>query len=400
MESNEGSTKVLKSWTKRVPRAGILSLVAMAAILMLAVACGDDATATPGPTVASTDVPADPGSATPTAAAAAVTPQPATQPAITPGVTNFFTPTAVLEPTPASAFTPVLPTPAPTPAAPPTPTPTPSHYPLTVTDSNGEEVVFEEAPNKIVALDSAVVEFLFAMGEGDRIVATHDFLTYPPEAVDLPRVGSAFQVNAERILELDPDLITVFFASAVDAVSGLGIPVLYIETPQDVQGIPEQIQMWGAIVNNPEAAGRVTEKFDSRLAMILEKLADVEEGPRVFHDDSLFYTSGPDTFVGNAYTLLKAQNIANDLPAPYGQLSPEVIVERDPEVIVATFSNIPQEYLDNPAFENVSAVKNNRIPVVEPDGILSVAGTRFLEGVEWLAKALYPDLFGDELGYE
>ena len=389
MESNEGSTKVLKSRTKRGARAGILSLAAMAAILMLAVACGDDATATPEPTVAPTTVPA----------ASAVTPQPA----ITPGVTNGIIPTptpAHPEPTATAAPTLAGPSPTPIPAPPRPATPTPSHYPLTITDSNGDEVVFEEAPSKIVALDSAVVEFLFAMGEGDRLVATHDFLSYPPEAVDLPRVGSAFQVNAERILELDPDLITVFFASAVDAVSGLGIPVLYIETPADLAGIPEQIRMWGAIVDNPEAAGRVIEKFDSRLGAILDKLADVEEGPRVFHDDSLFYTSGPDTFVGNAYTLLKAQNIANDLPAPYGQLSPEVIVERDPEVIVATFSNIPQEYLDNPAFENVSAVKNNRIPVVEPDGVLSVAGTRFLEGVEWLAEALYPDLFGgDDLGY-
>ena len=380
---------------KKVSRAGILSLVALAGVLILASACGDDATSAPEPTVTATvapaAVPAAPGSVPPTTAAAPAT-------STSPVPTRGSTPPA-MEPTATPAPTLAGPTPTPVPAPTVPPTPTPSAYPVTITDSNGEDVVFEEAPSKIIALDSAVVEFLFAMGEGDRIVAIHDFLSYPPEAVDLPSAGSAFQVNAEKILELDPDLITVFFASAVETVSGLGIPVLYIETPVDLAGIPEQIQMWGTIVDNPEAAGRVIDNFQARLAAITDKLAGVQEGPRVFHDDSLFYTSGPDTFVGSAYALLKARNIAHDLPAPYGQLSPEVIVERDPEVIVATFSNIPQEYLDNPAFENVSAVKNNRIPVVEPDGILSVAGTRFLEGVEWLAEVLYPDLYGDELGY-
>lgn len=74
--------------------------------------------------------------------------------------------------------------PAPTATAVPEPTPTAvvtvSDFPLTITDSNGQPVVFEKAPERIVVFDSAVLEILFAIGEGGRIIATHDFVTYPP----------------------------------------------------------------------------------------------------------------------------------------------------------------------------------------------------------------------------
>ena len=336
-------------------------------LLILGVACGESPTATIAPT--STPMP------TSLPAATAVPETPTPPPTTAPASTLTLTP---------------LPTATPTTA--PTPTPIPAVFPLVITDSNGKEVTFEEPPERIVALDSVVVEFLFTMGEGDRIVGTHDFLSYPPDADDLPRVGSAFTVNAEKILELNPDLISVFFASAVDQVENLGINVLYIDSPNTPDGIPEQMRIWGQITGNVAAAEKIVEDFESRLQVVVDKLASLEQGPRLFHDDSLFFTSGTDTILGEVYSLLKAENIAHDISG-YGQLSPEVIVERDPEVIITTFAGMSQEYMDNPAFQGVSAVKNGRVYLIQPDGIVSVFGTRFVEGIENLAKLIYPDLF-------
>ena len=280
----------------------------------------------------------------------------------------------------------------PTPAPTSTPTPTPSAFPLVITDSNGEEVTFEEPPERIVAYDSAVVEFLYAMGEAGRIVGSHDFLSYPPEAQEIPRVGSAFTVNPEKILELNPDLISVFSEGAVAQVENLGVKVLYIHSPSTLDGIPEQMRMWGRITANVEGAEQIATEFEARLKEVVDKLATLKEGPRVFHDDSLFFTRGPDTIMGQVYSLLKGENIAHDISG-YGQLSPEVIVERDPEAIITTFTDRVQEFLNDPAFQDVSAVKNGRVYVIQPDGLVSVFGTRFVEGIELLAKLLHPDAF-------
>ena len=54
------------------------------------------------------------------------------------------------------------------------------HFPYSVVDSNGKILTFDQAPKRIVALDSAVVEILFAIGEGDRIVGVHNLVSFPP----------------------------------------------------------------------------------------------------------------------------------------------------------------------------------------------------------------------------
>ena len=230
------------------------------------------------------------------------------------------------------------------------------------------------------------------MGEEERIAGVHDFVSYPPEAAVIPRVGSAFSVNVEKVLEMDPDLIAFFFAGVAPDLESLSVKVLYIETPRSLDEIADQARMWGRVTGNVEAAEQVATEFESRLEEVADKLVHLGQGPRVFHDDSLFYTRGPDTLLGQVYTLLKAENIASDISG-FGQLSREVIVERDPEVIITTSPERPQQFIDDPAFQNLSAVKNDRVYVIEPEGLVSVAGTRFVEGIELLAKLIHPDLF-------
>ena len=270
-------------------------------------------------------------------------------------------------------------------------TATPSVFPLAITDSNGNQVPFEAPPERIVAYDSAAVEILFAMGESERVAGTHTYASYPPEVADIPKVGDSFNMNFEKIVELDPDLIYTFYGSSVPDLENLGIKVLYLETPTDLDGIASQIRMWGKITDNAEGAERVAGELEVKVQELMDKLASVKEGPRVFHDDSEFYTRGPDTLVGKVYTLLKAQNIAHDISL-YGQLSPEIIVARDPQVIITTFPDRPQDFKDNPAFKNVSAVKEGRVYSVDAD-LISVAGPRFVEAIEELARLIHPDTF-------
>jgi iron complex transport system substrate-binding protein len=275
----------------------------------------------------------------------------------------------------------------------PVPTPTEvakaAEFPLTVTDSNGQPVVFEQAPQRIVVFDSAVLEILFALGEGGRIIATHDFVTYPPEAADIARVGDAFNINVEKIVSLQPDLVFVFFPTALETLRNASLKVLYLESlNDDFTKVADNIRLWGRIVGNPDAAEREAEKFGQRVEAIRTKLVSQGEGPSVFQDVGSLWTPGPDTLVGEVFDLLKLRNIANDITG-YAQLSPEQVVERNPELIIALD---PQAIVDTPAFKDVSAVKNGKVITLENDP-LEVAGPRFVDGIEAVARAAYPDLF-------
>ena len=273
----------------------------------------------------------------------------------------------------------------------PTPTPTPSPFPLVITDSNGNQVSFEKPPERIVAYDSDSVEILFAMGEGHRIAGTHDFVDYPPETEAIPRVGGAFSINREKILELEPDLIYTFYAGSLPDLENLGIKLLFIKSlNSNLDDVMEHFRLWGRITGNAQAAEEEVAKFQTRLDALKEKLAGVEKGPRIYHHTIDFWAPGGDTLPGAIYALLKVEFLTAEI-SQYQQMSPEQIVVRDPEVIVTDAAAVGQ-ITGNSAFDQLAAVKNGRV-VIPQRGSLSVAGPRLIEAIEELAELLYPELF-------
>ena len=264
-----------------------------------------------------------------------------------------------------------------------------SVFPITIIDSRGREVIFEVPPERIVAYSSAAVEILFAIGEGHRIVGTHDFVDYPPEANDIARVGSAFDINLEAIVTIEPDLVFLFSENHISDLERTGLRVLYLDSRiDDIQELFERIRLWGQIVGNIENAEAVATKLEARVERLREKLVEVESGPRIFQDEGGLWTPGPDTLVGNVFVFLKLQNIAAEVSG-YVQMSPEQIVNMDPEIIIASYGDSISK---NPVFHDLSAVRNKRV-FVPTSNTLSVAGPRFIDGIEEIANLVYPELF-------
>jgi iron complex transport system substrate-binding protein len=262
-------------------------------------------------------------------------------------------------------------------------------FPYAVTGSNGKQVTFDRPPERIVAFDSAALEILFAIGEGRRVVATHSFVSYPPEAANIARVGDAFSMNVEATVALQPDLVFIFFDRFLPDLERAGLKVLYIKTlNDDFTRIADNIRMWGRITGNPAAAERVAADFTARVEKIRQTIAPYDSGLTVFQNEGDLWTPGNDTLVGEVFELLKLKNIAHDVTG-YAQLSPEVIVARDPQLIIASYGD---DISANPAFKDVLAVRNRRI-YVPSSNALSVAGPRFVEGIEALAKWAYPGIF-------
>jgi iron complex transport system substrate-binding protein len=130
-------------------------------------------------------------------------------------------------------------------------------------------------------------------------------------------------------------------------------------------------------------------------------LANVERGPRVFYElDPTLWTAGPDTFIGNIFSLMKLENIAAGTVEPYPQLSLETIIAKNPEIILlgdslhyGTQSGETLETIkQRPGWNAISAVENDRIYLIDPD-LLSRAGPRMVIGVERLATLVYPELY-------
>jgi len=274
------------------------------------------------------------------------------------------------------------------------PTPEPaktlvSEFPLTIVDRNGEEIVFDHPPERIVAYDAAAVETIFKIGQGHRIIGTHSWVSYPKEVADIEKVGDAFNMNIERIVALKPDLVFLFYPTFKEELEKAGLKVLLLESVGDnLMKMANTFRIWGQITGSPNEAELLAKNFENRIDRINSVLSSYHSGPSVFQDVGDLWTPGNNTLMGNVFNLLKLQNIANDVDN-YGQLSPEIIIDRNPQIII---SPNPELIYTNPAFQSLLPVKNKSVFKANDD-YLGISGPRFILGIEELAYEFYPGIF-------
>ena len=146
--------------------------------------------------------------------------------------------------------------------------------------------------------------------------------------------------------------------------------------------------MWGEILNKNQEAFNSANLFKTRLNNIKIFFNNYSEGPTVFYDTGSLWTPGHDTLIGQTLDLLKLQNIAKDISG-YKQYSKELIIQKDPQIII---TSSPEYFVNSSEFKNLTAVKNKRIITINQE-LLSVAGPRFIEGIEELGMAIYSPIF-------
>ncbi len=282
----------------------------------------------------------------------------------------------------------------------PTPTPTtaPTEEPLTVTDSDGVELQFEEAPTRIVSFSPAATEILFAIGAGDRVIAADEFSDFPAETADLPKVSYS-EPDPENVLSFDPDLVIVATRQqeSVEQLRGLGLVVFLNRAADSVDGVLENITLLGEVTGQSDEAEALVTSMQERIDAVESAIADVEAGPSVFYElsDSLF-TVAPDTFIGSYLTLLKASNVAEGAESQFPQLTAEAVIEANPEVILLADGEFdggrPEDVAARPGWDVIDAVASDRLYPVDPD-IGNRPGPRIVEAIEEVAALLYPELF-------
>ena len=270
-------------------------------------------------------------------------------------------------------------------------------FPLTVTDSSGTSIVIEARPERIVSHSPAVTEILFAIGAGAQVVAVDDFSDYPEEAIALQQVRYS-DPDPEQGVALEPDLILFGGRQqgSVEAFRALGLPVFLMEEAATIEAVLDDIMLIGRISGHAAEAEVLVAELRGRIDAIAAKVADVTEGPTVFFElsDGL-YTVAPESFVGGMLLLLRARNIAEGATTAFPQLTGEVVVERNPEVILladAEFGASLESLRERPGWAEIAAVQSGRVVPVDPD-VTNRPGPRIVDGLELIAKALYPDRF-------
>ncbi len=274
-------------------------------------------------------------------------------------------------------------------------------YPLVIRDDVGRTVKLGSEPERIVSLAPGNTEILFALGLEKRVVGVSDQCDYPAEARDKPKVGGFATISIERTVSLKPDVVLASGSiqlEIADQLSDLGIKTIVL-FPRTIESILGDIELVGEVTNRNSEAKALVTRLRGRIEFIRAGTRQLMSRPRVYYEiwHSPLMSAGHGTWIDELIELSGGRNIFSDSSDPYPIISSELVIERDPEIIIINRGYMGGEargeMLRRAGWDRISAVISGRIYEMD-ENLLVRPGPRIVDGLEALAKAIHPELFG------
>ena len=267
-------------------------------------------------------------------------------------------------------------------------------FPATVQDATGTEVTVASEPERVVTLGPASAQTMWEIGAREKVVGVSqyaDYLSGADERTNVSGPGNAY-VSTESVVGLEPDLVlaeNIIPNETVEQLRAAGVTVYKFGEATSIEDVYAKTELTGRLVGECAGATETIDWMNERISAVRDAVAN-EENPRVLY---VFggYTAGNGTFIDELITAAGGENVAAAAGIEgYQQISPEVVVEADPEWLVLNSDDpmVP----DSPAYRRTTAVRENQTVVVNANYV-SQPAPRIVYPITKLARTFHPDSF-------
>ncbi len=288
-------------------------------------------------------------------------------------------------------------------------------YPYVLTDYLNNQFVLEEKPEDWAVLSGTYLNMWYYLG-GKSVCATNLNTAYLEDAYAdkikaLPNVGAVYNPNLEKVMEIEPSFTIAqvgIQTGLAQSMNEMGKPaaLFHMKSYEDVLA---HLLVFGKLLENEEKAEETITQMD------LDKKAITDQLPAESKSIVIMYVTASslavkldNSIAGDVANILALENIASGLPpdtlgSETTPLDVEYIAEQDPDVILVTSmisSNedamrvMNKEFDENPVWQTISAVNDQNIVYLPQEYFLYNAGHKYVEAIEYMAKGVYPEIYG------
>lgn len=252
-------------------------------------------------------------------------------------------------------------------------------------------------PRRIVCLTEETTEWLYLLGEEDRIVGISGYTVRPRRArQEKPRVSAFLDGRIDRIVELRPELVVGFSdmqAELADKLIRAGLDVL-ITNQRSVEEIFNTLRLVAAIIGASAPAERWIAACRERHAAIA-RAADVwQRRPRVYFEEwdepmisAIRWVSELITIAGgdDVFPELAARKMGRDRVIA----DPLEPARRAPDLIIGSWCGKkfrPERVAARAGWAEVPAVASGALHEIKSSDILQPGPAALTDGVEQLHR--------------
>lgn len=232
---------------------------------------------------------------------------------------------------------------------------------ITVTDNQDREFSFDEAPDRLVVINSYNVELVTALIGFDHIVGTDqasiDRITYEDFSGVEPVGQDLSSLNYEAIAGLEPDAVLIpengVWEDASEQLEAFGIPVIVLTGWQATQW-EWNLDLLGTLFDASDRAAQALDFTNELNDLVEERVADVDVVRGYWEDDD-FHTAGPESQNSALLPIAGIDSISADAElGTENEVDPAFVLEADPQIVLreVTSSYTPTTQED---FETLAA---------------------------------------------
>lgn len=257
---------------------------------------------------------------------------------------------------------------------------------------------------RIVSLAPSNTEILHALGLMAQVVGVDNYSDWPAETAQLPRVGPDLDVNMERVLALEPDLVVAALSVPgmernVERLARLGVRHVVCD-PHGLEDIWADIRMVAAAAGVPQRAEPVVTALQNRVDRIKRAVKQVSSPLRLYWEwwPKPLFSPGSRNWLTQISQLAGGVNIFGHCDGDCVRPAPEEVIAAAPEVILAAWTGvwaekIPLQRITGRAgWDRIPAVQQGRVYALE-EGKYNRPSPRLIDGLEELAVLLHPGCF-------
>jgi iron complex transport system substrate-binding protein len=259
-----------------------------------------------------------------------------------------------------------------------------------VHDSRNVVHTFAAPPQRIISLLPSLTETVCVLGACQRLIGVDQYSNWPSQVNNLPKLGGLEDMQIERIVALNADVIlSGRSARVIEHLESLGQRVLVFEsqTHEDVQ---RSLAALATLMGNPDIGRMQWAELQAQIKAASARVPKRLLGKRVYFEvASTPYAAGAASFIGQTLAQLGLDNIVSTQLGPFPKLNPEFVVRAQPYIVMAEAKDL-RTMPNRPGWRAMDAISAQRMcgfaqPVYE---VLIRPGPRIGEAASLLADCL------------
>ena len=254
-------------------------------------------------------------------------------------------------------------------------------------------------PQRIVSLGPLNTENVYLLGAGDRLVGNTSYCVRPEAAKAKEKIGSVMQISIEKVLSLQPDLVLATGLTQpqqLKKLQELGLRVVQVKQPTAFFEICTEFLRLGRLLGLEDRAKEVVRRARSEVAAVTSRVAGLPR-QKVFLQVGAqpLFGSVTSSFTHDYIRLGGGTNVIADQTV--GTVGYEKILARNPDVIIIAIMGsesgaAAREKKKWQRFSVISAVRNDRVYIINPDLVCSPSPETFARTLAVIAGLIHPEI--------